>query len=421
MGRRCRLPVRCYIAIYDKNNRSSFISSFKVKPVNSSTDKTAKRYCLIAVLSATLLLSCILAFNATVDPYGMYRFIEVNGFNLHKPAIYNRVRLFKAYDVRRIKPSAIVLGTSRSHVGLRMSHGGWDPTAMPRYNLSFDGATTKEMYFYLKHADAIHPIKQVVLGLDIYHPTLAPSNTRSDFDPELLFETQSLISRLRVFLADLKILSSIDTLNATVKTLRSQNNGEPEWFAADGQRLGEVFFRRYEEDFQKSPRAYFEDIDRLEVGFKLDDSGPFPVKHASYSPEPKINADETSLWYIRRIIEFCRARQIDLRIFITPEHAHQMEISASVGAWPSIEKAKRDLVRLLSEDATKHPGTALIPLYDFSGYNSITTEPLPAPGSREEMKYYWDSSHFKEIVGDFVLDRLFDIDRLEHPIPRDLV
>ena len=385
--------------------------------MDSSAAKTAKKYCLIAGLSAWLLLSCVLAFNTAVDPYGMYRLIEVKGFNLHKPAIYHRTRLFKAYDVRRIKPSAIVLGTSRSHVGLRMSHEGWDPTATPRYNLAFDGATTKEMYFYLRHADAIHPIRQVVLGLDIYQPTLAPSSPRPDFDPELLFETRSLISRLRVTLADLKILSSIDTLTASVKTLWSQNDGEPEWFAADGQRLGEVFFRRYEEDFQRSPRAYFDEIDRLEVGFKLDDSGQVPLKRASHSPGPKIKADETSLGYIQRIIEFCRTRRIDLRIFITPEHAHQMEISAAVGAWHSIEKAKRDLVRLLSEDTAKHPGEPPVPLYDFSGYNSITTESLPEPGSLEEMKYYWDSSHFKEIVGDFVLDRLFGIDRPKRPVP----
>jgi len=374
---------------------------------------------LIAGLSAWLLLSFVLAFNAAVDPYGMYRLIEIQDFNSHKPAIYHRVRLFKAYDVRRIKPSAIVLGTSRSHVGLRMSHEGWDPAATPRYNLSFDGATTKEMYFYLRHADAVHPLKQVVLALDTYHPTLVTASARPDFDPDLLLETRSFTSPLRTVLADLKILSSIDTLNASVKTLWSQNDGEPGWFAADGQRLGEIFFRRHEEAFQKSPRDYFDEIDRLEVGFKLDRSCPIPAKRTSRSTEPPNSADETSLGYIRRIVEFCHARHIDLRIFITPEHAHQTEISAAVGAWPSIEKAERDLVRLLSEDTAQHPGEPPIPLYDFSGYNSVTTEPLPPPGSREEMKYYWDSSHFKEVVGDFVLDRLFGIDHPERPIPKD--
>jgi hypothetical protein len=51
-----------------------------------------------------------------------------------------------------IKPEAIVLGTSRSHVGLRMTHAGWRVPIGTRYNSAFDGATTKEMYAYLLHA-----------------------------------------------------------------------------------------------------------------------------------------------------------------------------------------------------------------------------------------------------------------------------
>ena len=35
------------------------------------------------------------------------------------------------------------------------------------------------------------------------------------------------------------------------------------------------------------------------------------------------------------------------------------------------------------------------------------------------MIYYWDSSHFKENVGDWVLDRILDIERPEAPIPAD--
>lgn len=125
----------------------------------------AKKYCWIAGLSLFVVMSGVLAFNCIVDPYGMYRLIEVKGFNSHKPAIYNRVRLFKAYDVRRIKPSAIVLGTSRSHVGLRMSHEGWAPTVTPRYNLSFDGATTEEMYFYLSTPTRFTRSSRSSLGL----------------------------------------------------------------------------------------------------------------------------------------------------------------------------------------------------------------------------------------------------------------
>jgi len=382
--------------------------------------KPAIKYCLIAAATAFSLLCGVAAFNTVVDPFGMYRLVEIRGFNSHKPAVYHRVRLSKAYDVRRIRPRAIVLGTSRSHLGLRPAHEGWDAAAVPRYNLAFDGATTKEMYHYLLHAHAMGRLRQVVLGLDTYHPTGAPASTRPDFDAQILAEPHSLISTARMIAADLRLLTSLDTLMASITTIRSQDDGEPEWFAPDGQRLGEVFFRRPGENFRKfGPRAYFEEIDRLEVGFKTEGRGPAPRKSAVAGPAPELSDNETSLGYIRRIVEFCRIEHIDLYIFITPEHAHQMEIAAAVGAWTAVENGKRALVRLLAEDAARHPGEPPIPLYDFSGYSSVTTEPLPDPGSREEMKFYWDSSHFKEVVGDYVFDRLFSVSRPGRMAPRD--
>src|SRR5713101_6397729 len=105
--------------------------------------RESNRYCAIAGLAALLMLVAVVSFNAVIDPFGMYRAIDLHGINSRKPAIYQRVRLAKAYEVRRIEPRAIVLGTSRSHIGLRPTHAGW--TASPRYNLAFDGATTREM------------------------------------------------------------------------------------------------------------------------------------------------------------------------------------------------------------------------------------------------------------------------------------
>jgi len=132
-----------------------------------------------------------------------------------------------------------------------------------------------------------------------------------------------------------------------------------------------------------------------------------------------MGASETSLDYIRRIIVFCRAQRVDLRIFIAPEHVHQLEITAAIGEWATLENAKRALVELLAADAARHPAAPPIPLWDFSEYSSITTEALPEPGSRAEMGFYWDSSHFKDGVGDLVLDRLFGLSHPQRPIPAD--
>jgi hypothetical protein len=357
--------------------------------------------------------------NFVVDPFGMYRRVDLEGFNTYKPSVDHRVRLVKAYDVRRLRPQGIILGTSRSHLGLRPSHDGWDSATKPVYNLAFDGATTKEMYLYLLHAHAVRPLRQVVLGLDTYHATLAPVAARPDFDAHLLDTPggRALPSLIR---ADLKVLTSLDTLRASLATVRSQSAREPPWFAPDGQRLGEVFFRRAGEHFEQlGPRGYFEEIDRLEVGFKREGQLAANARGPGRTAQPATAASETSLDYIRSIVAFCRAQGVDLRIFIAPEHAHQLEITAAIGEWATLENAKRALVQLLAEDAARHPGAPPIPLWDFSGYSSVTTEALPGSGKHAEMKFYWDSSHFKDIVGDFVLDRLFGLNHPRREVPPD--
>jgi hypothetical protein len=338
------------------------------------------------------------------------------GFNAFKPAMQKRVRLAKAYDVRRLQPRAIVLGSSRSHVALRPSHEGWDHSAEP-YNLGFDGATTEEMYRYLLHARAVAPLRQVVLGLDTWQLGHDPSMVRPDYDPSLLYEPGAIAQTFAVHLADLRLLLSLTTLDASLSTLMAQGDAEPEWLARDGQRRGEIFFHRADEDFMThGPRAYFAEVDRQEIGFKLDTGVPARAQR-SKAPTPE-NAS-SFFDYIRAIVAFCRAEDIDLRIFITPAHAHQMEISAAMGEWPKIEQGKRELVELLAEDAAQHPDRWQFPLWDFSGYSSVTTEAVPPPASAAEMKYYWDSSHFKEVVGDFVLDRLFGINQGGRPVPAD--
>ncbi|HET8538980.1 MAG TPA: hypothetical protein VFL83_03810 [Anaeromyxobacter sp.] len=363
-----------------------------------------RRYLAAVLLTTALAVGAVVAANAIVDPFGTTRLVVREGVNARKPAIHQRVRLAKAYDLRRLAPRAIALGTSRSHVGLRMTHPGW--RIAPRHNVSFDGATTHELFAYLVHAQAVRPLAQVVLGLDTWHLADFPSPVRPSFDPALLRDGGAL-DGARLLAADLRLLASVDTLSASLDTLRGQDVDEPEWLGPDGQRHGELFFRRPGEMFHDvSPRAYFEANDREEIGWRAP---PPRTAAAAAPPAAPAPPDETSLEYVRRIVDFCRAHDVDLRIFVTPAHARQLEIASAAGEWDRIEAGKRALVAFLAADAARHPGRAPVPLWDFGAYSSVTTEPLPPPGDRREMRWYWDSSHFKEVVGDWVLDRVLGV------------
>jgi hypothetical protein len=358
------------------------------------------RYLVITFATATALLAAVVGFNAVVDPLGMY----VSG--VHKPAIYNRVRLLKAYETRRVQPESIVLGTSRVHLGISPNHPGWKNRYQRRYNLAFDGATTKEMYAYLKHADAVGNLRHVMLGLDTYHLTASPASLRPDFDLSILMDERQVLNPVRMLLADLKLLSSYSTMKESIHLLQTDRR-QPVWYAPNGQRLGEVYFRRPAENFVTcGPRCYFDEIDKLEVSFKLDWKVPQKKVPTIQSGPPAGQDPITSLGYIEKIIEYCRSNDIELVVFLTPAHVHQLELDAATGNWWSVENGKRKILELLARDARKHNNKDAIALYDFANYNRVTMEPLPARGSHFEMRYYWDSSHFKEVVGDMVLERL---------------
>jgi hypothetical protein len=270
------------------------------------------------------------------------------------------------------------------------------------------------MYAYLRHAHAITPLRQVVLGLDTWHLKPFPSGVRPGFDEALLDAPGRWWSHLTSRLTSLRIAFSADTAWASIQTVLAQQDPQPIWFAPDGQRLGQVFFHRSGEEYAVSgPGSYFWAIDRLEAGFKLDIGDNRPHRGTTSAP------DLSSLHYVRLMIEFCRTEGIDLRLFITPAHAHQMELSSAAGEWPAIEAGKRALVEILKEDMERYPDAKPFLLYDFSGYSSVTTEVVSSPGSSEEMSFYWDSSHFKEVIGDCVLDQLFDTQRAGQTCPPD--
>ncbi len=54
----------------------------------------------------------------------------------------------------------------------------------------------------------------------------------------------------------------------------------------------------------------------------------------------------------------------------------------------------------------------IAPVWSFSGYNSITTEPIS-----ENLKNYIDPSHYRSEVGDLVLNRILEYN--DEKVPDD--
>ena len=101
-------------------------------------------------------------------------------------------------------------------------------------------------------------------------------------------------------------------------------------------------------------------------------------------------------------------------------HARYLELLHFSGLWDESEQWLRTLLRIVQEDAMRHPDKRPVELWDFSGYNTITTERVPPPGDLQTtMIYYWETSHYKKAAGDLILDRIFGYAAPDRGLPED--
>ncbi|MEI6325981.1 MAG: hypothetical protein WCO91_11065 [Gemmataceae bacterium] len=199
----------------------------------------------------------------------------------------------------------------------------------------------------------------------------------------------------------------MDTFLFSLKTVYSQyqqNNRNANWDSRDGSH------RFYGGNFLgHNPLFLYRDNSFLANIFL-----PSPAYQFSFNANGKSTED-----YYRKIFALAHQKNIDLRVFISPTHARHMEVIYVLGLWPLQDEWLRIMVKVNEEEAAR-AGKAPFPLWDFSGFNSRTTEEVPALGDTEtRMKWYWESSHYKKELGDLVLDRVLDYSSPNRKVPAD--
>ncbi len=345
----------------------------------------------LLILSIIFVITAI-SFNWLINPYGIFHSPEIEGINKKKPEFSTHLRLAKARAVYEQKPEAVILGTSRSEFGFDPNHPGWKSNLV--YNLALSGCNMYEALRYFQYVHSIKPQKQVILAVEFFMFNIFQKN-KPDFK-ESNFTRNQLLT-----------LASIDTFFASLKTVFKQHteeeylhNGQHHWtFNANnireqgGHRRA---FRATEKGYMKD--TWFQGRQKL---YKFT------------------NRKESTLNYFRTLLDIAYRDNVDLRILISPSHARLWEALDSVGLWKKFEQWKREMVQINEQQANKY-GKTPFPLWDFSGYNTFTTEEVPPLDDKKtQMKWYWESSHYKKELGDYVLDRVFQYNHPDRIIPDD--
>lgn len=362
----------------------------------------SKTYIRTIAIFVVVLLGLAMSFNRLVDPFRLFDGPEIEGYNAVKPEMDNRCRLSKAWQIYNRKPNGLALGSSRTDYGISPTHPGW--SAKNAYNAALPGGGIYEVLRYFQHAQAIQPLKQIVVGLDFFMFN-AHWNLSSDFDENrLLAKSDGSSNGGFKHLERLETLASIDTLLSSYNTLTSQKSlsfKEPP-HQLNGQRHPTVRENYVPE--AGGHRALF--IDDEQAHMKRRWLVPPERKYAFEVPKTGVSSLND---HFRNLLRFAHEHDVDLRLFISPSHAFLWESMDSMGLWDEWEIWKREMVRINEEEATT-AGKAPFLLWDFSGYNQYTTEEVPPEGDKDtKMRWYWEGSHYKSALGDIVLNRIFGI------------
>lgn len=329
--------------------------------------KEYHRYILIifsVILMQFVTISC---FNIAIDPYSIFNSKIRLGLNQVKPEKHKQVRMFKAIDVIRIQPAMVFIGSSRTEFGLDTAHP-FVAGIQSGYNLGITGANIYEARRYFEHAIANNPnLKKAVIGTDFF---MFGQNKKNQAD---FSENRLLISHIT--LQD-KLNSSFSwgATRGSLKTIKVNQSA--------GDKVGHFY-----PDGRRNPDYYIQDIYGGLQG--VDIMVDLLKKNDFFQAKKRGQLYKIShLEEVKHIVKLCQENQIECHLFISPSHVTQWESLRLSGAWEAFEDWKRKLAEIT-------------PIWDFSGYNSITTEPLS-----HNMKNYMDNSHYRKEIGDLVLNRI---------------
>ncbi len=215
----------------------------------------------------------------------------------------------------------------------------------------------------------------------------------------LQLESSDSISRFAQKLEDyLDSLVSIGVTRKSIDTIQRQSSfagkdNHPMYLQSDG--------------FWKGPRPravqYLPRFLAVEKRYRSQEWFPAPDK--CFQLEPRNGHNE--LGNIAQLVRLAYQQDVELLMFFSPIHARLQENMRAVGVWEQFETAKRQVVSLNLRLAQEFD-TDTFPLWDFSGYNSITTEALPATtGPGRPMKFFFDPTHPTPRTGSLLQDVVF--------------
>lgn len=341
-----------------------------------------------AVVAGALVAICAVA-GYVVDPFQMHSSAE--HARRHPGSPKDQYSAWgKTHAIWALKPTVVYLGSSRVEVGLPVKHAAFGEAVV--YNAGLSGGTIADSEAMARHALTVAPVGTAVVGLDFWAFKTTAGNP--DFDRSLVASDFPYGSK-RVALDLGKALSS-DVVLETMHSLKGREGPSCMAAVANAGQRDPACIEAVLVHGGGTKRIFERDVS----GYR---TSPWEAN------TPMVDA---AMPVFENLLDRLCGKSVRTRLFIQPMHALNLYAYRLSGGGTDIEQWKRRLTDLT--DSRRQRGCD-VTLFDFSGYNSITTDPVPHISGRETLRYYWEGSHYRDDVGRLMLNRMFGVRTEEVP------
>jgi hypothetical protein len=332
-----------------------------------------KKYPIVLGCIAFFLCGAVGVFNYKVDPYLLFGFKAADSDRLSRIDQFNHMRITKPWYLREVKPTAVIVGSSRS-ARIQPQHESW--VGENGFNMAVPGMTPEEILRFLQYAQSINALSKVMIGLD-YEAFIRPSPVvRPGYEDDRMIV----------------------------------NNKESLLFAQRKQRIRDVFDSLFSipalsrslaavTQVSKPGRQYFKDG-------TWETTTTFFTGHSGYAYIGRnvIQAHRTTNFSISEnllrlevILRFCHENRIDARLFFTPTHVFFVDLWLRLGYSMMWQEFHRQAVALNVKVASE-AGREPFPLWGFSHADTIVNEPI-FRGKKSARSWYDDGVHSRIRLG----------------------
>lgn len=339
-------------------------------------------YWLFVALAGTLLI--VSAISVAIDPLGIFGSPRLTGINATKPYLDHHRVLSRWQAARRLCSDVGFFGNSRVEIGLDPQHPVFNQRGLTAFNHAIPGSSISlavQQLGWLRQIGCSP--KKVLLGVEFFD-FLGGVPAKDDIsvgEPpkislDVLAEAAFSLTGLHDSLTTLAVQRMQYPATLTERGFNPLLNYLPEVERAGHYAL----FRQRAQENLKSWRRKDARIHPALGGISEDFAG------------------------LDAFLQQAAAAGSQVHLIIYPYHAEILLMLDRSDLLGLFEQWKMEVAA--SAEAHSKAGMN-IDVIDFSDWSAETAEPIPPPGDKRQLRYYWEAGHFKKELGNRILDRVY--------------